>query len=738
LEPDRTPTDDTEQLLQLDFGRYFSALRKYAWLLIALVALAVTGTIVYTSRLPKIFEARASVQIEPRLPDLLGQGQEILAGGGMGGTTDYYKQQRQVLGSYKLIRQTVEQHQLHQKLLAEGERADRKLEDQLDDATRRLREGMAIKYPDQDRIMYVVVRSDSAKLAAQIANHHVDTFVQYSRGLLSTDTRQASDALSAEFDDSEKKLRDAEAALYKFQKENDLLAVSLEDRQSLTSSNITSYTQKRNEARARRIEIGSRLDRMKRLADFDVLQSPILLLAEQASFEALRAQYYAERNKFIELEKQFGPKHAEYQMQKAKVDDLYGALNTEAKRLLAGLQEQHQAALGTEQALQAEVDKFTKEALELGPKIVSYNELVRKRKSMEDRYNILRTRLSASELSGRMTGKIEATNVKPLDPALVPTEPVSPKLRMNIAAAAIVSLVLGFALVLLIVFLDRSVKNVADAQQATGVPVLGIVPVLEDLGGGREDDRLRDLYVHTHPVSNVAECCRSLRTNILFSAADRPLKTIVVSSANPREGKTTCVIYLGTTMAQTGQRVLLIDTDMRKPRLHSLTGGSRTMGLSNLILGDRDYEEVIKSTDVPNLFVLPCGPLPPNPAELLMGPRFAKILADLNGRFDRVILDSPPLQPVTDAVLLSKLTDGVILVVQAGKTLRDDIRRSANKIRGVGSSIFGVIVNAIESSEREGYYSYYGQGSPEDSHPPDGRPPDGRPKDEPRQQGSTA
>lgn len=716
MEPDRQPTDDTEQLLQLDFGRYFGALRKYAWLVIAMIALAITGTIVYTNRQPRIYEARASVQIEPRLPDLLGQGQELLAGGGMGGTADYYKQQRQVLGSYKLIRQTVEQHQLHLKLLPERARAERKLDDQLDEATRLLQEDMAIKYPEQDRIMYVVVRSDRARLAAQIANHHVDTFVEYSKGLLSTDTRQASDALSTEFDDAERKLRDADAALYKFQKEHDLLAVSLEDRQSLTSSNITSYTVKRNEARARRLEIGSRLERMRRYAGFDVLKSPILLLGEQASFEALRAQYYAERNKFIEVEKQFGPKHSEHQVQKAKVDDLFGALQNEAGRMLAGLSEQHQAALGTEGALQAEVDRFTKEALELGPKIVAYNELVRKRKSVEDRYNILRTRLSASELSGRMTGKIDATNVKPLDPALIPTEPVSPSLRVNVVAASIVSLVLGLGLVLLIVFLDRSVKNVADAQQATGVPVLGVVPMLEELGGGREDDRRRDLYVHEHPISNVAECCRSLRTNILFSAADRPLKTIVVSSANPREGKTTCVIYLGTTMAQSGQRVLLIDTDMRKPRLHALAGGSRSVGLSNLILGDRDYDEVIKTTDVPNMFVLPCGPLPPNPAELLMGHRFEKILAELGGRFDRIILDSPPLQPVTDAVLLSKQTDGVILVVQAGKTLREDIKRSANKIRGVGGAIFGVIVNAIEASDRDGYYySYYGYGpQPED------------------------
>jgi capsular exopolysaccharide synthesis family protein len=224
-----------------------------------------------------------------------------------------------------------------------------------------------------------------------------------------------------------------------------------------------------------------------------------------------------------------------------------------------------------------------------------------------------------------------------------------------------------------------------------------------------EASRDRDLYVHEHPTSAIAECCRSLRTNILFSAADRQVKTIVVSSANPQEGKTTSVIYLGTTMAQSGQRVLLIDTDMRRPRLHASLGIPRQTGLSNLILGDIEYDEAIKSTSIPNLFVLPCGPLPPNPAELLMSQRFANVLSELSSRFDRLILDSPPLQVVADAVVLSKQADGCILVARAGKTVRDDLKRSAHQLRKVSGNIFGVIVNAIEPDQRSGYYyTYYG------------------------------
>jgi capsular exopolysaccharide synthesis family protein len=566
---------------------------------------------------------------------------------------------------------------------------------------------MAIKYPDDNRIMYVVVSNNAPALAAEIANDHVATYLAYSKGLLSSNTKEASGALATEFDDAEQKLRDSESALFQYQKDNDLLAVTLEDRQNMVSSGITMYTNKLNETHARRIELTAKLERMRKTENDDVLASPILILGENTSFDALRAEYYSERNKFIELEKEIGPKNTAYQMQKAKLDDLYAALQSEAKRLLAGLEEQVQAIATTEAALKAEIDHATQDSLALGPKVVAYNELLRKKKSAEDRYNILRTKLSTSEMSYRMDRNYDSSNVRPLDPALVPTYPVSPSLHKNVAAAGAIALLAGLGLVFLIVFLDRSIKTTADAQQATGAPVLGVIPLLHEsqLDG---DESARDLYVHKQPTSSVAECCRSLRTNILFSSADRQLKTIVVSSANPREGKTTSVIYLGTTMAQSGQRVLLVDTDMRRPRLHVSMGVSRQTGLSNLIVGEKDYDDVIKTTDIPNLSILPCGPLPPNPAELLMSQRFQIVLAELAKRFDRVILDSPPLQLVTDAVVLSKQADGVIMVVHADKTLREDAKRAARQIRHVGGTIFGTVVNAIDDSRSTYYYGKYG------------------------------
>nr|MBA3455383.1 polysaccharide biosynthesis tyrosine autokinase [Deltaproteobacteria bacterium] len=687
------PTADEEAVFNFDIRRYLEGLRKYVWAIVAIIALAVTATVIYTNRQPKIYRATASVQIEPRIPDLLGQRQDILSRASVGGM-DYYAQQKEVLGSYSLAKKTVDQHRLYTRLLSELERKDLRPEQLVEFATHRLRGMLSVAYPKENRIMYVVIHDRDPKVAADLANAHVATYIDYSKGLLATDTKRASGALSVEFDAAESKLRDAEAALFKYQQDNDLIAQSIEDKQGLMSSEITAYTTRFNEARAHRIELSSRLERMRKSATQDVLTSPIMMMNDNAASDALRAQYYSERNKFIELEKVIGPKNAQYQMQKAKLDDLYAALDSEAKRLLAGLEEQVKAAAATENALRAEVTRSTSDSLALGPKMTGYNELLRTKKSLEDRYNILRSRLSTSEISDRMSTNFDSSNVRPHDPALVPGVPVSPSMRRNVAGAGVLSLFIGFAFVFLLVFLDRSIKTTADAQQATGAPVLGIIPLLDERELPRGDERARDLYVHKQPTSRVAECCRSLRTNIMFSAADRQIKTIVVSSANPREGKTTSCIYLGTTMAQSGQRVLLIDSDMRRPRLHVSLGVPRQTGLSNLIVGDRDYDDVIKTTEIPNLFVLPCGPLPPNPAELLMTQRFGVVLEELAKRFDRIILDSPPVQVVTDAVVLSKLpqTDGVILVVNATKTPREDIKRSARQIKSVGGTIFGVIV----------------------------------------------
>ena len=351
-----------------------------------------------------------------------------------------------------------------------------------------------------------------------------------------------------------------------------------------------------------------------------------------------------------------------------------------------------------------ELERLKQATFELAPKSLEYVRLVRQQQSDEANYNLVLERLRSSELSSRNT----EINVRPHAVAR-DTTLVYPKMVLNVALGFMLSLMLGVILAFVLEFLDRSLKDAEDVNVAVGAPFLGVIPVLEEVSKEMTEESMkeRDLYVFRHPTSRAAECCRSIRTNILFSSADRPMRTITVSSPRPREGKTTTTIYLGSIMAQSGQRVLLVDTDLRRPRLHKSLSVSRATGLTNLIMGDCDIDDVVKTTDIPNLCLLPCGPQPPNPAELLLTKRFREVMEQLEGRFDRVLFDSPPLLAVTDAVILARLSDGVILVAQAGKTAREDAKQAARQLRDVDAPILGVILNDMDlSDKRYGYYYY--------------------------------
>ena len=218
----------------------------------------------------------------------------------------------------------------------------------------------------------------------------------------------------------------------------------------------------------------------------------------------------------------------------------------------------------------------------------------------------------------------------------------------------------------------------------------------------------RDLYVLSHPQSSAAECCRAIRTNILFMTPDKPARTLLITSAGPQEGKTTVAVNLAITLAQSGLRVLLVDTDMRRPRLHKVFGiPSSSNGLSRAIVAECDVFEVIRETGVPNLSLLPCGACPPNPAELIHAERFRGIVGELAKKFDRVIFDSPPVGAVTDAAILSRLTDGTVLVAKGRQTTRDSLTRAYRQVYGDGQvNVLGCILNDLDLSQR-GQYGYY-------------------------------
>jgi capsular exopolysaccharide synthesis family protein len=217
-----------------------------------------------------------------------------------------------------------------------------------------------------------------------------------------------------------------------------------------------------------------------------------------------------------------------------------------------------------------------------------------------------------------------------------------------------------------------------------------------------------ELIVHEHPTSGVAEAARALRTNILFMSPDRQFKTLLVTSAAPSEGKTTVACCIAIAMAQAGRRVALLDCDMRRPRVHRVFGKSNDVGVTTALINFDTVDEIVRPTSVPNLSIITTGPLPPNPAEILHSESFGKLLKILASRFDHVVLDSPPVAPVTDAAILSTRVDATILVIRAFETSKELARRAVRALRDVGNRNVGTVLNAVNFDRREyGYYQYY-------------------------------
>lgn len=292
-------------------------------------------------------------------------------------------------------------------------------------------------------------------------------------------------------------------------------------------------------------------------------------------------------------------------------------------------------------------------------------------------------------------------SLRVLEPATMPTVPVGPKLMQNVLLAAIVGLVLALAAVVLIEVIDDTLKTTDDARRSLNLPVLGSVT---RFGGNSYADRLVDSSP-TH--TKQAEAYRVLRTNLQFSTVGKPMKTLMITSSKPKEGKSTTASNLAIIVAQSGKRVILVDTDLRRPVQHLVFELDNTQGLTSAFLDPRiNLERFLKPVTTDSLSVLPSGPVPHNPSELLDSSRMIEVIEDLKQRADLVIFDSPPVLSVADATILAAKMDGVVLVVDSGYTRRGTAKRAKEVLQGIGANVIGVVVNRAVVRAESDYYDY--------------------------------
>ena len=328
----------------------------------------------------------------------------------------------------------------------------------------------------------------------------------------------------------------------------------------------------------------------------------------------------------------------------------------------------------------------------------------------ETQLNLLQDRLTTlrSSYASLLTfASNDASNLlSVVEPAVAPTSPVSPRPLLNALLASLLSVLLFAGAIVIASYFDRRLKDSEDVQEVVGVSTLGTIPLMRGRRGRQE---MYQLAMLLYPRSAAAEAYRSLRANLEFSSVDAPVKTLLVTSAGPGEGKTVTAANLAVAFAQTGQQVLLLDADLRKPGVQAMFNVSNDRGLSTLLRSDDAlWEHSIRVSEQPNLRLLTTGPLPPNPAELLGTKRMQSILQRLSKSYDLLIIDSPPLLVVADSAILSSFVDGTLLVIDAKATRRDSARAARDALNRAGARVLGVLLNGLPSKDFASYGEYYG------------------------------
>jgi polysaccharide biosynthesis transport protein len=707
----------------VDLRAVWGSVVKYKWLVASVAVVTTVAVGIWSLGLPKVYDAHATLEFDPSPPRPLGNDVQDVADptGGYLSSREWFKTQQQILTSRHVCEAVVRKLGLHRDADFFGVPADKRASWKGEDLERTanvLRGRIEVVPVGDTRIVEVHVRDSSPDRSAMLANAVAEAFIDKTQRDRLGSTLSALEWLSSQLDTLTQELEEAELSLHGFKKDNNVLSVSLEDRLNVVASDIEKLSSALTEARMRRIHIQAHLDALKRVNDEDPLSINTSLTSDNAALSTLRAQYRQAAGERGSLSSRYGPQHPRIQELDARLETLRSQIQEEIDGLLRGAQSDLDEVRGVEVGLAAALEERNQDGLELNLQEIEYDRLNRQRENKAKLQAVLLERTAETNL----TRMLQVNTVRVLDRALSPRYAVKPNVRQNVGFGLVGGLLLGLVIAVGLGFFDRTVKHQGDVE-ALGATFLGIVPVIDRpaRAGTNVARRLRrgkrkassldrtadDLLAHHKPTSSVAECARVVRTNLTFMSADHPAKSILVTSSSPQEGKTTIAVNLAIVIAQTGRKVLLVDTDLRRPRLHRIFQVSAERGITSCLVSDTAVQEVAIDTEVPNLSVLPCGPIPPNPSELLHASSFERLVREAASHYDMVIFDSPPLGAVTDAAVIGPQVDGTVLVARVRQTQKEMLRGSQRQLQGVGANLLGVVLNAVNLSDTQYGYRYY-------------------------------
>lgn len=590
-----------------------------------------------------------------------------------------------------------------------------------------IRSNLKVDAVRNTKFVTISYSSSVPRTSAEIVNAYAEEFKNFASSLKYEKTEKFSSELGQQINDLRSQLEDARKQRQKYATDRDLILSSSENEESSTAySDYQRISNAHTQAINRKNGIGAILA-LARDSDIDSLAS-----INYPRIQPQQTEYLNAKNDYDEKSRNYRENHPDYIRAKDRLDRAKQNL----KQAVSYIESDYRLASQEEITLRAQLNRQESEIIKMQSDIGVYRTLDVKVQSLDAQLISLEgTKNELDAAKGLETLKTSSISV--VDKAYVPVRPVSPKKTKNLFFALLFGIFGGIALCFFLESLDNTVKGPEEVEKIAGLPSLGVIPLLEqeDSHGkgrhyseyGSEEDKqgmgidktkpdMKDIELinHFHPRLPIADDYRTLRTSILLSYADSPPKVIAFTSSLPEEGKSATLVNLSVAFAQLERKVLVIDSDIRKPRLHRIFKIGNIGGLSGYLSGKLELTGAIQKTSIKNIWLLPSGPVPPNPSELLNSERMKEMLEEVRKVFDMVLLDTPPVLATIDAVIISTLVDSTVIVLKAGEITKKPFMSAVEELKRANVKIIGVVFNGLKASEGKyfyrGYYPYYRYG----------------------------
>lgn len=668
----------------INLRHYWHVILERRWLVIATFVSVFVLCLVYLYKAPKIYQATTRIQIDRESSTF--NLQDLVVSGGA--DTDYLQTQYKNLMSRSLIEAVIKKQKLN-----EDPRYAKEL-----DIAEAVADDITVAPIRMSRLVDVRVEHTNPKKAADIANTLVEEFIEQNAVLKQKRTLDTLFFLKAQANSLEKDVQEAEEKLHNYRTQ--VKFVSLDERYNVIAEALSQAQSRYTDAKARAenaetviVELEQHVKDGKPIETFPAVASDPVV-------KDLQRQLTTQENDLAVLLKRYKDKHPTIIAARSRIDETRKSLDRAVQNLVETLRAEARLTRVTEQTIGSNVKDWEDRLTEWTKAKKDYDILVRKADTSKTLFNLVLSKMKEVEL----LGKDRANNIRIVDPASVPVKPVKPRIVTTLLLGAFGGLAVALGLALFVNYLDDSIKTQDDVETYLHLPFLGYVPNIKSNSVVE-----RDLQSHLHPQSNASESFRTVRAAIALGSKAGKMRVLTVTSTIPSEGKSLVASNLAIVTAQTGLKTLLIDSDMRRPSVHKAFQLHSPVGLAAYLMEKtQSIDELIHTTDIPNLDVVCCGATPSQPSELLGSRRMMQFMQEVSKRYDRIIMDCPPISAVSDPLVLSAMADGVVYVTKFNKIRREHARKSIQRLLDAGIHICGVVLNDIDFEGRDSYYySYY-------------------------------